>query len=239
MVGRYFNFREHFLIGVILLGNMLLAQEEQLPLSTVTDSLYREDQFYIGLTYNVLIRQPEDMSQKGFSSGFHFGFIRDMPINKSRTLSIGMGLGASLNSYSHNLLINESDTDEPYKILSTPENQFRKNKMHRYLLELPIEFRWRKSTPENYNFWRIYTGFKMGYLFHDVVKFESEDTNFKDTNIESFNKFQYGLSLSAGYGTWNLYVYYGLNSIFSNKAKISGETLSVSTIKVGLMFYIL
>jgi len=45
------------------------------------DSLYKEDQFYAGLTYNFLGNKPINLSQSGFSFGFHFGFIKDMPIN--------------------------------------------------------------------------------------------------------------------------------------------------------------
>ena len=36
---------------------------------TVIDSLYREDQFYIGLTYNLLQKRPKGVSQNSFSSG--------------------------------------------------------------------------------------------------------------------------------------------------------------------------
>ena len=46
----------------------------------VVDSLYREDQFYAGVTYNLLGKMPSGLSQNGFSSGFYFGFIRDMPV---------------------------------------------------------------------------------------------------------------------------------------------------------------
>ena len=53
------------------------------------DDLYREDQFYFGVTYNLLGKMPQEMSQNGFSSGFHLGFIRDMPINKNRNITFG------------------------------------------------------------------------------------------------------------------------------------------------------
>jgi len=38
------------------------------------DSLYREDQFYIGFTYNSLFNKPAEVSQNKFSSGFSGGF---------------------------------------------------------------------------------------------------------------------------------------------------------------------
>ena len=45
------------------------------------DLNYREDQFYISVTYNFLNNKPNGVSQQGFSSGFHGGFLRDIPIN--------------------------------------------------------------------------------------------------------------------------------------------------------------
>lgn len=49
--------------------------------TTQVDQKYREDQFYISLTYNLLSNKPNKVTQSGFSSGIHFGFIRDIPIN--------------------------------------------------------------------------------------------------------------------------------------------------------------
>ncbi len=231
----YFTILSFFL----LLPICLFSQEEKRePLSKVIDSLYREDQFYIGLTYNILGHQPEGVSQSGFSSGLHFGFVRDMPISKSRNLAFGFGLGFSGNSFSHNLLIEEDQGNTTYAILKSGDT-YTKNKLARYLLEVPFEFRWRTSTPESYNFWRIYTGFKVGYLFYNTVKYSSDTNSFKITNFKGFNDIQYGLTLNAGYSTWNLSFYYGLNPIFSSSQTLEGSPIDLNTIKVGLMFYIL
>jgi len=45
--------------------------------------------------------------------------------------------------------------------------------------------------------------------------------------------------LSAGYSTWNLHVYYGLNSILSDNARLNDAPIDMSAIKLGLMFYML
>ena len=84
---------------------------------------------------------------------------------------------------------------------------------HLYLIEMPLEFRWRTSTPSDYKFWRVYTGFKLGYVLANSSKYKGNSRNIKISNIKDFNKFQYGLTLSAGYNTWNFYLYYGLNPI--------------------------
>jgi len=201
---------------------------------------YREDQFYASVTYNLLNNKPDGISQSGFSSGFHLGFIRDMPINKRRNFAIGLGLGISSNSYNQkNLLIEEVNNEIALNIIDENDFNVSKNKFATYLIEVPLEIRWRTSTATDYNFWRIYTGFKVGYLVHSTTKFKSEARNEILSNINGFNKLQYGLTLSAGYGTWNFQVYYGLNTIFEDSTQLSGETVNLKSLKVGLMFYIL
>ena len=200
---------------------------------------YREDQFYASVTYNLLNNKPDGVSQSGFSSGFHLGFIRDMPINERRNFAFGLGLGVSTNSYNQNLRIEKSNNDFIYSIIDESEVNVSKNKFTTYLVEVPFEVRWRTSTPTDYNFWRIYTGLKIGYLLYNSTKYKSNAGNENLSNINDFNKLQYGLTLSAGYGTWNFHVYYGLNSIFDNNAKLNDKVIDLKSIKIGLIFYIL
>ncbi len=227
-----------FFISFIFLSPILWSQS----LDTIKpiDSLYKEDQFYIGVTYNLLGKTPSGLSQSGFSSGFHFGYIKDMPINIKRNRAIGIGIGISLNSFNQNMLISEAqDKSLNFNILDDSETPFTKNKFSTYMLEVPMEYRWRTSSATDYSFWRIYTGVKLGYVFASNSKFEGSAGNIKLSNIDEFNNFQYGLSLSAGYNTWNFHIYYGLNPIFKSEAKVNGEDINTNAIKIGLMFYIL
>ena len=202
------------------------------------DDKYREDQFYFGVSYVLLKQMPKDMTQNGFSSGFQLGFIRDMPISENRTWAVGIGAGISANSVNQNLQIIENDqSDLEYSILDN--DSFTKNKFSINLIEFPFELRWRNSTPENYKFFRIYTGFKVGYLFASTVKFEGDPKNFKISGVEDFNRWQYGLTLSMGYDKFNVNVYYPLNSIFKDGAVLNGDQLDISAIKIGMLLYIL
>lgn len=207
--------------------------------SAVVDNKYREDQFYLSVTYNLLGNKPDGVSQSGFSSGYHLGFIRDMPINKRRNLAIGVGLGFSSNSYNQTLLISESNTDFQYLVLNDNETEYSKNKFTTYLVEFPIEFRWRTSTATDYEFWRIYAGIKFGYVFFNSSKYNSIDGDIKLSNIDDFNTFQYGLTFSAGYSDISFHLYYGLNEIFNGAALLDGESIDMNSIRIGLMFYIL
>ena len=214
------------------------AQNEEV--TVVSDSLYKEDQFYIAATYNFLGNKPNDLSQSGFSSGFHLGFIKDMPINKRRNVAIGLGIGLSSNAFNQNMLIDKDVTGiYQYSILSEENTAYTKNKFVMYLIDVPLEFRWRTSTTTQYKFWRIYSGLKFSYVLANTSKFKGGTGQKKFTNIQDFNNFQYGLTLSAGYNTWNLHLYYALNPIFSNSARINGNAINMNAIKIGLIFYIL
>lgn len=203
------------------------------------DSLYKEDQFYAGITYNLLGNKPTGLKQNGFSLGFHAGFIKDLPINRDRNIAIGVGLGYSMNSFNHNLLTVKNDLNQINYSIIDPNIRFSRNKFSQHLIELPIEYRWRTSNPSEYNFWRVYAGFKIGYLLLHTTKFQGDLGQFKYSNIPDFNKFQYGLTVSMGYNTWNLYLYYALNPIFSSNAKLNNEAIDMNAIKIGLMFYVL
>lgn len=203
------------------------------------DSLYKEDQAYIGVTYNLFGNIADSVSQSGFSSGFHIGFIKDIPLNKRRNVAIGIGIGYSANSFNQNLLIGkDSEKTVTYSIL-TDNDSYTKNKFALHQLELPLEFRWRSSTVSDYKFWRIYTGIKFGYLITHSTKFKGLPEDQKYSDIDHFNDFQYGLTTSIGYNTWNIHFYYGLNTIFNDEAILNGRPLEMNAIKIGLMFYLL
>lgn len=212
------------------------ANPEDTPKAKV-DSLYREDQFYFGFTLNTLQNKPVGLNQDKFSSGFSAGFLRDFPVNKNRTFAIAPGLGFSYNNYNQNLKIEESNQVPIYTIID-PEISYNINRFTQFLVDVPIEFRWRTSTYESHKFWRIYGGFKMSYLLYDKSVYEDDLGKIVVTNNKDFNKFQYGAYLSAGYNTINVYVYYGLNSLFQS-AKTNTESIDMNSFNVGIMFYIL
>lgn len=232
-----------YILSLFLLSfyvTLLGAQNSDVTELKPADSLYKEDQFYVGVTYNLLENKPKNLSQNGFSSGFHFGFIKDMPINNRRNLAIGLGVGVSLNSFNQNMFISEAENKSTvFSILDNNAISFSKNKFYMHMLEIPIELRWRTSTASEYKFWRMYAGFKLGYVVRANSKYEGDPNNLKLTNIDAFNDFQYGLTFSAGYNTWNFYFYYALNPILKSDSKLNGMAIDMNALKVGLMFYIL
>lgn len=201
------------------------------------DSLYREDQFYFAISYNTLVDKPSGLSQRKFSSGLSAGFLRDMPINKKRTVAIASGIGFTYNNYNQNLAISSPVGTQVYAIIDS-DNLYDKNKFSLLSVDVPVEFRWRTSTYESHKFWRIYGGFKFSYLMYDRSVFNSADAKVVVTGNKDINRFQYGAYISSGYNTINLYAYYGLNSLFKS-AKVNEEPVTMRALNLGIIFYIL
>jgi hypothetical protein len=209
-----------FLLFIIKIG---YSQDKSIK---IIDSLYREDQFYFNFTYNTLINKSDFLSIKDIAFGFNAGFLRDFPVNKSRTwaLAPGFGIGTSLGN---NILISNKE----YYNLS---------KFSYFNFDIPIEIRWRDSSPTKQDFLRIHAGFKLSYLYFYALE-----------NIEynHLNRIQYGPYFSIGYSTWNFYVYYGLTPVFSDQF-LSNENdflsedyylqaLVLRNIQAGFKFYFL
>ena len=230
------------LIGFFLLVGVfpVFSQEKTSPETAPEiqiDSLYREDQFYCSLTLNTLQKELAGLSQDNFSSGFSTGFLRDFPINKNRTIAIATGIGVAYNDYNQNLKISESNQVIVYSILESNAS-YDKNRFSQLLIEIPIEFRWRTSTYESHKFWRVYGGFKMGYLIYDKSVFQDSNSKVVVNNNVDFAKFQYGTYLTAGYNSINIFAYYGLSPLFQS-AKVTTQTIDINSFNFGVMFYIL
>ena len=215
---------------------LAVAKREE-PDFGALDSLYREDQFYIGFTYNILQNMPEGTEQNKFSSGYSFGFLRDMPINKARTWAIAAGLGFSISNLNHNIYVTNFNDDYQYSIIPS-DTPYDRNKLILNYADLPIEIRWRTSSPKTHKFWRIYTGVKLSYLVFSKYKFKNGGEKFSIDNNDDINKFQYGMYLATGFNTWNFNLYYGFNPIFKS-ANLEGKSIDMRTLNIGLMFYIL
>ena len=225
-----------FILGFFILLFSVSYSQDTIQ-KKVIDSLYREDQIYVGLTYNILDNRPTDLKQNFFSPGINFGFLRDFPINKKRTVAIAPGIGFSYLGYNQNLVIQEIAGEIDYSVVSS--TTFDRNNLSFYAIDFPIEFRWRNSTPDNLKFLRIYSGFKYSYIFYDTAILRMSGDVTKVSNNPDVITSQMGVYLSVGYHSVNFYAYYGLTNLFRSNAAINGTPLELTTINVGFQFYIL
>lgn len=231
---------KHFLLllGVVVFSIPVNAQVDSQSIEI--DSLYREDQFYVGFTYNLLTGSPSGITGQQFSGGFHAGFIRDFPVNERRNVALGVGLGWSINTFGQNLFIGEETSGETiFRNLDGGEVAFDKNRFATQSVDLPLQFRWRTSTPESYKFWRVYAGIRPSYVYYFRSNFVQPDNTVRQTDVPEFDRLRLGATFTFGYNTFNFHFYYSLNSFFNKDAKIDGESVDLKTFQVGLMFYIL
>ena len=224
-----------FLLLMLFL-NCLYTVKAQVNQTIEQDSLYREDQFYVSVTYNALIDLPNNVSQNSFSTGVHLGAIRDFPLNKRRNIALALGLGYSFNSFNQNIRISGYN---PYNYTILESYNYSKNNFTQHFIEVPFEFRWRTSNAQSYKFWRVYTGLKLGYLIASKSVFNDRSGSDNHKNLTDLNKLQYGLTMSIGYNTWNGYIYYGLNPVFNDVSTVDLQSIDMRALKIGLIFYLL
>ncbi|WP_374401439.1 porin family protein [Flavobacterium sp.] len=195
----------------------------------VVDSLFREDQFYVSISYNFLQNKPDNFSQYSFSTGLSAGFLRDFPISDNRHWAIAPGIGYSFNDLKQNIDFSS--------ISNSTDTEIVKSRIILHYVDFPLEVRWRNATPDSHKFWRIYGGFMASYLINGKFKYEGSLGSGTENINDLLNKFQYATYLTFGFNTWNAYIHYGLNPFF-DKNKTTTEN-NVTTLKIGLIFYIL
>lgn len=201
---------------------------------SIIDLKYLEDQLYLSLTYTILENKPDLIFQNGFSGGFSLGFIKDIPLNERRNVGFGIGIGYAYNAYVQNLKISNVNQTTIFELAE----DYKTNRLGISSIEWPLEFRWRTSTPEKYTFWRVYAGIKFAYIITSKAKFTNAVVALTTKNIAEINNIQYGATFAAGYGNWNLYLYYGLSPLFKD-AIFNGQKIDLKDIKIGLKFYIM
>ncbi|KGL58957.1 porin family protein [Polaribacter sp. Hel1_85] len=207
------------------------AQKDSLQLG----DRYADDQIYVSVSYAQFYDQPTIISKSNFSYSLSAGFIKDIILNKQGNISIATGVGYGFDFFNHKLKVEEINNTTVF----SSDNTISGNLFKSHNFEFPIELRWRTSTANKYDFWRVYAGIKFFYNISN--KFQFDDVNsasFKYSNISSYNKFQYGLTLTAGYDEFNINVFYGLTPVLENSS-INGEDINTKILKFGLIFYIL
>ena len=195
---------------------------------------YREDQIYFSVYYNSLGNELDNFKENKFSSSFNVGFIRDIPISKSRKLALGIGIGYGINSFNNNMKL-ASNNQNSIVLLSSRDIP-KKNIFNFSEIQFPLEIRWRNSSPTSYKFWRVYAGLKYSKVLQSSFTHDSSMENYK-LNSVPLNLDQIGFTLNIGYNTWNIGLYKSLRPFFNKK--ISSLPQNLEQFKLGLIFYIL
>ena len=213
----------HFLLLVSVFSS--LAQKE-------TPS-FREDQIYISIAYPYFSDAPNKLIQNKLSYNFSLGFIRDMPINKKRTLALGVGLGWDIATVFNNMQFAVQDNSIT---ASSIQGAYQKNTLSMQTLAIPFEMRWRNANETNHAFWRIHTGLSL----HIPLRFRANYTSIggTQTNINlPYHNTLLRWNAHFGFNTWNISIAHDLQpwaiSVTPNRS------FDIRFTKIGLIFYIL
>ena len=202
----------------------------------IIDSLdYREDQFYIDLNFSL---QPNDISgfkQNGFSRSVHVGMLRDYPISKMGDKAIAVGMGYGFVRLVNN--INIEKTQQSYLYDVPLAQRALRNVFSYHQLQLPVELRWRTSTPSEYAFWRGYLGNRLSYQFGAQYKpFFGRKFSLEN----QLNELQHSVGVSLGFNTWNLRLDYSLTPLLKDNIRTTNNRqLVLFPLQIGLIFYLL
>ncbi len=223
-----------FFLGILTV--VTVNAQTSMTNATEIDSLYLEDQFYLVTQIGVISSQTAPVINQNLSYGFRAGFIKDIPLNSSRTFGIGWGVGFFTNALYTNLVATKNTDD--VIVYSTEDLDVKRSKIGSFGLEIPLELRFRNSTPSSYRFWRFYPGILLRfspYSFSKVVR-NSSDLRFLNNDLRSF---MVSGGVSLGFNTFNLSLYYDLNDIFKEGRVLNSEPLMGQRLEIGLIFYIL
>jgi hypothetical protein len=198
------------------------------------DDFFREDQFYLGVSFMVLQSSQDNFNPQGLSRHLQWGFVRDIPLNASGKIAAGLGLGMSFERYNTNFNRAFKRIDKVQYTIAEKTASPIFFSVHS--LELPLSLRWRNATPDNFAFWRVYGGVSLRWNYYNKI---SQET-FEVKNSSDIQNFGAVANLSFGYNTWNFYLAYHLSPFFVETVLDSiGQPLDLNPIKIGLIFYIL
>ena len=203
----------------------LIAQEEA--------PTFREDQIYLSIAYPYFSDAPNTLIQNKLSYAFSFGFVRDMPINKQRSLAVGIGLGYDQATIYNNNLFTYAGNNISATVI---EGGYQQNYLRMQSLAVPLELRWRNATETKHAFWRIHTGVSV----HFPMQFKSYNktsTGLINTTKLASKGTILRWNVLFGFNTWNISIAHDMQPWAAFSA--TNNNFDMKFTKIGLIFYIL
>jgi len=203
------------------------------------DEFYREDQFYLALSYDLVSEVPAAVATRGLIGGVQLGFIRDWPISAQGDWSLGTGVGIGYDRLGQNIIASSSQGTPTWTIEQSP-SAIEANSLQITALEFPLEIRWRTSDAKTYKFWRVYTGAKWSQHIAARSVFKSSDASETLTDLPQLRSGIWYATLAFGYGTFNAQLQWGLSPLLIGvRDNVTQQSIGFRPIKLGIMFYIL
>ena len=156
-----------------------------------------------------------------------------MPINKQRTLAVGIGLG-----YDHSTLYNNTLFTQAGSTISATviEDGYQQNYLRMQSLAVPFELRWRNATETKHAFWRIHTGVSVHFPMSLKAYNKSSTGQITTTKLPSKGTVL-RLNVHFGFNTWNISIAHDMQPWAAFSA--ANNNFDMKFTKIGLIFYVL
>lgn len=199
-------------LSILLIAILLLPAQQ-----SYAGDYFKSDKVIFDFYSPNWVNSPNKInSDYNKSFGFAFTWGSDRQIKKSH-FSYFYGISYDYNTISSNVKITDPNisighpSDAYWKHYP---NQPKINKFKLHYIDVPFEIRFRTQTRFPL---RVYVGSKIGYLIKSSYHHEDASGNSHvKKQLDGLEPIKYGLTLRLGYGMFNLYSYYGLNSTFDS-----------------------
>ncbi|PSK97282.1 porin family protein [Cecembia rubra] len=211
----------------LIASDFLFAQERQrTPIGGRPDI---KGDLFLDFGFNTLNNKPDELRTNFLPSRtFNIYYQTEVKIGEATGLTFnpGIGVGTDKMAFGNDRTLFNNPTLGPESSrLLTLQSVYgnnisvSKNNVTLNYLDIPLEFRYHFKK-NNYNkSMRVALGGKIGYLMNAHTKVEITDENgltrrIKDRQSYGLNPLRYGVYTRMGFPGFNIWGYYGLNTVF-------------------------
>lgn len=192
------------------------------------------DRVIIDINTDQWVESIPGVTLKQWSPGANLYYMADyIFLNSAFSLAIGFGLG-STNFHSNASPRPASNGPAPETTDLVPFNAnatYKTNKMSANYLEMPIELRLRTRRRTT---WRLYGGFKVGYLVNFHTKLKDDSGKYKEYNTRYIRPYRFGPMARVGIGKINFSAFYSMSSLFED-----GRGPEITPFTLGFSIFVL
>ena len=199
----------------------------------------------VDIGVNLLQNNNVDALETGIwgSKTVNVYYLHDMRLGNSKIYFLpGVGLGFDKYKFDEDVTLrpNPDNLDETITadpaVLIDGDVVVTKSKLAANFVDVPIEFRFYSNPDDISRSFKVGLGGKVGILYnsHTKVNYELNDNDNQIKHKQDLNltKIRYGATARVGFGSFNLFAYYGLNELFEEGK--GPEATEASTLSFGL-----
>lgn len=213
------------LITILLLFSSTVYGQglfEYFKLTADDDGPEKFDRIVVDINFNNWVKAPPGIGQKMYSIGGSFYWFKDIPLGEKSNVAFAYGVGFDYHSvHSNGAFEYDVNPDgstftnlKPFKLPSG----YTINKAMFKFVEVPLELRLRtmnSSREERMGFnFRLYLGFKGGYMIGNHTKYRDNTSKVKIYRIENVLPYRYGPTVRIGFNKIAFNAFYSLTPVF-------------------------